>query len=58
MGAKGGVGTTTVAALHALAVARTGRQTRLSARQHPGDLAAVFGLPAGGSGQDAMWRPT
>ncbi|HET7488806.1 MAG TPA: hypothetical protein VFJ85_12830 [Acidimicrobiales bacterium] len=45
-GAKGGVGTTTVAALYALALARAGHPTRLrTADGDVGDLAAVLGLP-------------
>jgi hypothetical protein len=48
VGAKGGVGTTTVAVLHALELARSGQVVRLTAND-PGsvdDLAAVLGVPA------------
>lgn len=46
-GAKGGVGTTTVAALHALAMARRGRAVRITSTTSAGveDLAAVLGVP-------------
>jgi cellulose biosynthesis protein BcsQ len=46
-GAKGGVGTSTVAALHALALARAGFSTMLTATTDVqlGDLAALLGIP-------------
>ena len=46
-GAKGGVGTSTVAALHALALARAGSPTTLTAtcEVQLGDLAAILGIP-------------
>ena len=46
-GAKGGVGTSTVAVLHALALARAGFPTTLTAADgaHIADLAAVLGVP-------------
>ena len=45
-GAKGGVGTSTVTALHALVLARTGSPTTLTATSNIqlGDLAAIFGI--------------
>ena len=44
-GAKGGVGTSTVAALHALALARAGRPTTLAAANGDhGELAALLGV--------------
>ena len=55
VGAKGGVGTTTVAALHAVQLARLGCPVRLSAIGPAGvdDLAAVVGLPTPGPGTAA-----
>ncbi len=46
-GAKGGVGTTTVAALHALAITRLGHPVRITSTTTAGieDLAAVLGVP-------------
>jgi Mrp family chromosome partitioning ATPase len=47
-GAKGGVGTSTVAALHALALARAGHPTTLVAADGDhGELAAIVGMPEG-----------
>ncbi len=53
VGAKGGVGTTTVAALHALDLPRRGHSVRLSASSTTGieDLAALLGIPAPAGGQ-------
>ena len=45
VGAKGGVGTSTVAALHAIQLARLGRTVRLSANDVVDDLAAIVGVP-------------
>lgn len=45
VGAKGGVGTSTVAALHATQLARLGRTVRLSANDSVDDLAAIVGVP-------------
>ena len=46
-GANGGVGTSTVAALHALALARAGYPIVLTAASHTelADLAAILGIP-------------
>jgi len=53
VGSKGGVGTTTVAALHALSVAGTGRSVRLTATGPGGidDLAAILAVPTPGPGE-------
>ena len=53
-GAKGGVGTSTVAALHALALARAGHPTTLvAASGDHGELAAILGMPEGSGPVDA-----
>ena len=53
-GAKGGVGTSTVAALHALALARGGHPTTLVAADGDhGELAAILGMPEGRGPVDA-----
>ncbi len=59
VGAKGGVGTTTVAALHAIQAARAGHQVRLTASDAAGldDLAAVLGIPTPGEGQIVQATP-
>ena len=53
IGAKGGVGTSTVAALYALQASRSGQPVRLTATDAVGveDLAAILGIPAPGPGQ-------
>jgi len=53
VGAKGGVGTSTVAALHAVQRARLRRCVRLSSTEPAGveDLAAVLGVPTPGPGE-------
>ena len=53
IGAKGGVGTSTVAALYALQAARSCQPVRLTAADVDGveDLAAILGIPAPGPGQ-------
>lgn len=53
VGAKGGVGTSTIAALYALEVARSGQPVRLTATDAIGveDLAAILGVPAPAPGQ-------
>ncbi len=58
-GAKGGVGTSTVAALYALAAARSGQRIRLTATNAPGveDLAAILGIPAPAPGDIAEVAP-
>ena len=48
VGAKGGVGTSTVAALHAIQLARLGRSVHLSANDGVDDLAAIVGVPCPG----------
>jgi hypothetical protein len=45
VGAKGGVGTSTVAALHAIQLARLGHTVRLSANDGIDDIAAIVGVP-------------
>ena len=47
VGAKGGVGTSTVAAMHALQLAHSGQPVHLSATSGAGveDLAAILGMP-------------
>ena len=59
VGAKGGVGTTTVAAVHAIQLARQGHTVRLtsadSARVE--DLAALLGVPAPGPGEAVVVIP-
>ncbi len=52
VGAKGGVGTSTVAALYALQAARSGQPVHLTATDAAGveDLAAILGVPAPGAG--------
>jgi hypothetical protein len=59
VGAKGGVGTSTVAALYALQFARSGQAVRLTATDAVGveDLAAILGIPAPGPGQAVEVAP-
>jgi hypothetical protein len=59
VGAKGGVGTTTVAAVHAVQLARRGRTVRLTSADPGGvdDLAAVLGVPAPGPGEVVVVIP-
>lgn len=58
-GAKGGVGTTTVAALHALAMTRRGHTVRITSRTTTGveDLAAVLGVPTPPAGEPVQVLP-
>ncbi len=53
VGAKGGVGTSTVAALYAVQEARSGQPVRLTATDAVGveDLAAILGIPTPAPGQ-------
>jgi hypothetical protein len=53
VGSKGGVGTSTVAVLHALSVAGTGRAVRLTATAPAGveDLAAILAVPTPAPGE-------
>ena len=53
VGSKGGVGTSTVAVLHALSVADTGRRVRLSATAPAGveDLAVILAVPTPAPGE-------
>ena len=53
VGSKGGVGTSTVAVLHALSVADTGRRVRLTATAPAGveDLAAILAVPTPAPGE-------
>ena len=53
VGSKGGVGTSTVAILHALTVARTGRCVRLTATAPAGveDLAVILAVPTPAPGE-------
>jgi len=59
IGAKGGVGTSTVAAMYALTVARTGQPVRLSASGPAGveDLATILAVPVPGPGQSVEVGP-
>jgi hypothetical protein len=57
VGAKGGVGTSTVAALHAIQLARLGRTVRLSATDGVDDLAAILGVPCPGPDDTANVLP-
>lgn len=59
VGAKGGVGTSTVAALYALQSARSGQPVRLTATDAVGveDLAAILGVLAPGLGQVMQVAP-
>lgn len=59
VGAKGGVGTTTIAAIHAIHLARQGRTVRLTTTVPAGveDLAAVLGVPAPGPGEPTVVLP-
>lgn len=58
-GAKGGVGTTTVAALHALAMNRQGHTVRITSTTTVGveDLAAILGVPTPGPGDRVQVLP-
>ena len=53
VGSKGGVGTSTVAVLHALSVAGSGRRVRLTATAPAGveDLAVILAVPTPAPGQ-------
>jgi len=53
VGCKGGVGTSTVAVLHALSVAEAGRNVRLTATGPGGidDLAAILAVPTPATGE-------
>jgi len=53
IGAKGGAGTSTVAAMYALTLARTGQPVRLSATDSAGveDLATILAVPVPAPGQ-------
>ena len=53
VGSKGGVGTSTVAVLHALSVAGTGRRVRLTATAPAGveDLAVILAVPTPAPGE-------
>ena len=57
VGAKGGVGTSTIAALHAIQLARLGRTVRLSANDGVDDLAAIVGVPCPGPDETADVLP-
>ncbi|MCA1697989.1 MAG: hypothetical protein LC790_03430 [Actinobacteria bacterium] len=57
VGAKGGVGTSTIAALHAIQLARLGRTVRLSANDAVDDLAAIVGVPCPGPDETARVLP-
>ena len=57
VGAKGGVGTSTIAALHAIQLARLGRTVRLSANDGVDDLAAIVGVPCPGPDETANVLP-
>jgi len=59
VGSKGGVGTSTVAVLHALSVAGTGRCVRLTATAAAGveDLAAILGIPTPAPGEVVSVKP-
>jgi len=59
VGSKGGVGASTVAALHALSVAGTGRPVRLTAIAAAGleDLAAILAVPAPAPGEVVQVAP-
>lgn len=59
VGAKGGVGTSTIAALHAIQGARVGRPVRLTSTDPSGidDLAAVLGVPTPEEGQVVVVLP-
>jgi hypothetical protein len=59
VGAKGGVGTSTLAALHAAHLARSGRSVRLTSSDPAGldDLAAHVGVPAPGEGESVVVIP-
>ena len=58
-GAKGGVGTSTVAALYALSAARSGQFIRLTATAAAGvdDLASILGVPVPAPGGVAEAAP-
>jgi len=59
VGAKGGVGTSTVATLHAIALARREHTVRLTSTHTAGveDLAALLGVPAPGAGETVTVLP-
>ena len=59
VGSKGGVGTSTVAALHALSVAETSRRVRLTATATAGieDLAVLLAVPVPAPGQVVAVTP-
>ena len=58
VGAKGGVGTSTVAALHATQLARLGHTVRLSANDGVDDLAAIVGVPCPAPNDTAKVLPS
>src|SRR4051812_18181718 len=57
VGAKGGVGTSTLAALHAIQLARLGCTVRLTASDGVDDLAAIVGVPCPGPDETAQVLP-
>ena len=57
VGAKGGVGTSTIAALHAIQLARLGRTVRFTANDGVDDLAATVGVPCPGPNDTAQVLP-